>query len=43
MSDKVVDRTIENNPEEPVSNFTSNRYFADIIQARYSRRTMLKG
>ncbi|MBA3979317.1 MAG: Tat pathway signal protein [Alcanivorax sp.] len=29
--------------DEPMSNYSDNRHFADIIQTRYSRRTLLKG
>ncbi|WP_245932365.1 PhoX family protein [Isoalcanivorax indicus] len=44
MNIKAVDlNTIKDNPEAPVCNTSDNRYFADIIQARYSRRTLLKG
>lgn len=41
--DNQLDNMLADNGDEAMSNLSNNRHFADVIQARYSRRTMLKG
>jgi len=44
MSNKTIGPIIDNGDgDEPETNFSNNRSFADVVEARMSRRTVLKG
>lgn len=38
-----IDQQLIDSGSEPLSNLSSNAHMADIIQARFSRRTVLQG